>query len=449
MIRILYAGVAPFTYGELGLLLNFSQGIRKGRAQGYFLVGENHQALLRQLNLPSVNRSEKWATDPRQEIHRALAEIRPALIIVPDYLSLWYMGPHLGLDANFWRALGVPIVSFDSHGWSHLGYGMDIGGIEFDPTGLGREGVNLAGQDLAMILKLCPFHDPFRIPEDEMAMAMYRPSPVASRTGETIRRRIGCGPDDKLIFLVGLMDHRGPLSKRTFDLFADRFPSFGGLSKAVSSIGTTADIVPRLLGHYFTRLNKDVPIHVVSVSHMSSRPDPGFESQGIHYTQLPMLSEAEYDACIQTADLVVTLNEISGTLIKAVLLGVPAVALINSHGTELDGSPELSFPFTASSWVRDLRREAGSFHPWRYFPVGLFHYYTPLLMDNPLCQTYLRQEIFDEDGCLRAFRQALLDSRFIRGLRERQLAYASQVGRLARSDEILDYLIKHLSLGGG
>ncbi len=416
MMRILAVCGAPFTYGELGLLFSFADELPAGQAEMVYLTGVNHHPLLRRGRRRGLFLEPGERQGNERKVARFLARYQPDLILVPDFLSLWYTGFLYGLSLAFWRSLEVPVVSFDSHGWCEAGYRMDIAGQSVDL-------IEAAVDWFAETIPVCPFQLPSAADGNRLALPLFKNGPVSVAEKTHWRSAAGCNHDQKLVFLVGLFDHRQSVCRETLPLWARAFGDGERMVQAGRGIAAMAARVQASLAELLRLLGDG--IRIVTVAHMTA--DAAAQWQDLPVASLPPLDEARYDALLGSADLVLSLNGISGSLVKAARAGVPALAL----GQGLPAAKLRAF-FPAAG-DEELYR-------WRYFPVGMHDYYTPLLAADPLGGSCLYGEIFETRQSAETLRGLLYDS-LVRGrLGERQAALSRQMDQLSSPRVVLDIL---------
>ena len=430
----LYVGVAPFTHGEVALLMNFADQVER---QSAFVVAPSHRDIVgdRGHRVLDLHPGHRAGDENAARIRGLLAEMRVSAIVVPDLLSLWYAEPIFGIELDSWFDLGVPVVALDSHGWSDLSSFMDIAGVDFSPAAFEPEDVARYVAKMHATVRVCPFQRPAHGTHE---IAMYRKVGVGYDR-DAIRLRYGCRPYESLVVLFGRLDPKATTAANRPVLEALMASSVGQrLLPSMMSVGKMMTTCSPSLERLYSVMMEEVfveverPMVVVTPAHTTASVTSSEDRQGsVRRITIPLTNEADFDYLVAAADLVVSPNEISNAMMKAVLAGTPTIALRNS----LDTIDEIDFDRLTTK-AKKLAGELGALFPWRYFPVGLFRYYTPLVDDNEADNLVRRVEFFDPIDFIAAIRERLDGSRVVQEIQNAQQVYASRIDALPTASEV-------------
>jgi len=124
---------------------------------------------------------------------------------------------------------------------------------------------------------------------------------------------------------------------------------------------------------------------------------------------------AELDRLLDASRLLLTLNQASTVMTRALGRGVPAACVINSH----DGDGAVPLP------------------PFRLWPLGLHRFMTGALAGNPYADVVPALELLDEETLVATVAELADDGPRRRALLERGRTYLSEVAALPRAAEVV------------
>jgi hypothetical protein len=124
---------------------------------------------------------------------------------------------------------------------------------------------------------------------------------------------------------------------------------------------------------------------------------------------LSSLQPDEYDALLCSADLVMTENNFSAALGKAICAGIPALAWRNTYD-ELELTNSLHGELCAPI-ARMLGASPGSVWPWVAYPIWppAIESRLDVFRDNRILECIVRAELFGGEPSANAFRNTLAD----------------------------------------
>jgi len=334
------------------------------------------------------------------------AELNPTTIVLADYFA----------NANFFYRMGVvpdllfsgdaSILAIDPWHLEHTGYQVD--------TTMGRTSEVGPENDQdrswyrrhfeSVVQKLKPV--PMVSPAVSKECFCTLPESIAPQVtaGREWRNRLGLsGKHKAILFCTNGWQH----------------------PQEQSPLKRIGDGLPRLLAEHVRRLGSSV--HLVHVGPQAYPLDQQLERR---YHWLPSLPPAEFDALVNSVDLMVSANISAVTIAKAMTLGVPVVVLQNSFSGSTSVEVAQLLAERPSTWMKmwlDQVVPLGSFALW---PIGFHRFLAPLLKDNPYLSALRAIEIIDEQMMHKEL-AALLYNRTQREEQlHRQAGYLTQIRAL-------------------
>jgi hypothetical protein len=361
----------------------------------------------------------------RRQWDRALAELRPAVVLFADYPLMFFPNGCAPLARETgWveslEAVDATLVTMD-----HFGFGQREHGFFLGPPHLGSHLYHrtppLPGRMHVMLP--CPMHEPGAVPGRLGVPFRYWDLPLSLPDGARGAARREYAPDGgKLVF------HSVP----------------GWALNGAAQLGLPFyEYLPELLDVYLGGL--DAPVTVVSVNDGALLPVRSNAS--VRVTNLGPLPRREYEALLFGADLVITENKTSISMGKAVCALQPCAALTNRRRL-------MEIVARVSGRVRELvlameRARLGSVYPYAAFPsmtpqdldeIGLYR-------GNRLTEAFLEVEVFGGDATRETLRGLLFEPAERAALADRQRDYIEAVQALPNSVQVLAELI-HLDRTG-
>jgi hypothetical protein len=297
----------------------------------------------------------------------------PDLIVLCDFLTFAFSQTRFGITYDMLRELGRPLLSLDSYEWESGDFRIDFfnGAVRQMPDTL---------RDLDGVLRPCPMNKPAP-PEGRMICYSFlhqvRP-PAGER--QSVREELGI-PADAVLFLTAEARWQKMRPK-----------SYGG---------PFAEIVDRLVEDCIRRLDREV--HWIQ---LGPKQGQGKARHGkVVQHKAASLPEQQFDRLVAAADLLISTNVASTTLIKCIRCGTNALLL---HSSVLARGPaDLDrCPFRLAESTRTLLADAYPIHPFLMYPMGWYRFLQPVLRDNPYLGTFYQAEILDQEAVVRILEKA-------------------------------------------
>jgi hypothetical protein len=357
----------------------------------------------------------------RRQWDRALAELRPDVVLFADYPLMFFPSGCAPLAGEpGWveslDAVDATLVTMD-----HFGFAQGERGFFLGPPHLGFHAryhtPRLPGRMHVMLP--CPMHEPGAVAGRVGHPFRYWDVPLSLPEGEREAVRRTYVPEDhgRLVF------HSVPnwAVRGAYDL---GLPFYWYL--------------PDLFEQYFGGL--DTPVTIVSVNDgtlLRAAPDAS-----VRITNLGPISHTEFERLLFGADLVITENKLSISMGKAVCALQPCAALTNSLRL-------IELVDRVDAPVRDVilameRAKLGSVYRYAAFPsvtpedieeIGLYH-------GNSLATAFRELEVFGGRTTRETLGRLLSDPAERGALRDRQRGYVEAVGALPDSATVLDGLLR-------
>jgi len=356
------------------------------------------------------------------ENHRRWEELldifHPDVIVFADYPLLFFNQDEPWLATEGWvkhlDELDIPLVTFD-----HLGYAQKPFNLFFGPPHLSfhSEAMHPIPERMHILLP-CPANEPGDVPG-------RRGTPFKTGgTGlnlpgnkrEEIRRNLLSDPEELLIF------HSVP----TWALrFTRKFqlPYYDYLSS--------------LLEYYLTGL--PCPVTVVSVNDGSLLTP--VKNKNLHILNMAPMSPAQFEGLLLASDLVLTENQVSNSLGKAICGRIPAAVLRNSFRL-IELLNQVDSPLRNLLLAMEAKR-VGAIFPFEVFPIWGIQEVEQLMLfsNNSLFDGMAYLEVFGGETTRRALQHLLLDPIERGALVAKQQAYINRLRDLPEANEVLAALI--------
>ncbi len=191
----------------------------------------------------------------------------------------------------------------------------------------------------------------------------------------------------------------------------------------------------RIILYYLNCLEQDIDVCILG--------ECDFEFLQFHnliiHKQFKEWGVKQIDELFQVADLVITLNQFSNSLVRAVLYGVPCLGLVNSYEIN-DGSEQLQKKQSCfSSYVKkiiQLNVIQNTIKPFRIYPESNIEIIDVFFQSNKLyASQFVTEEIFNEDNVINVLK--ILINKQCESLIQKQLQFREAAMHLETIDKII------------
>jgi hypothetical protein len=190
---------------------------------------------------------------------------------------------------------------------------------------------------------------------------------------------------------------------------------------------------PVLLSDYLSKLHEDV-----RVIHIGPEPYRITERLRNKYFWMPPVDAKRFQTIVSTTDLFLTLNLVGTTLSTAIAAKLPMVVVSNSHRIVSMDEALAKIPPNPSQGLMNWLHAALPIYPFLAWPIGYQRLVSPLLENNPFCNTYRSVEMFEEDDFMRACSELLFDQTKREAMKKAQQDYEELVRTLPRGADLIN-----------
>jgi Family of unknown function (DUF6365) len=412
-VRLLHIALSTAAVGETYIGLALAGQLAEAGVQSHFVTATNGAALVGQHGYPGTVLDRVTGADARAVLDRVVAEVRPDAAVLVDYITyVRAMRRRLHLDPWMVEDYGLPVLPVDLAELAATDLEMDLcgwaGGLAVDPRIL----------DLPAHLRPVPTAHPEAGDDRAFPYRLLPPEPpVAAAERAAVRADLGLGPGDRLIM--------APMA-------AWQTPGgAGGMNSPL--IGRLTERVPELLVHYLRRLPPTAHVLVVGYAPPAFA---GLPAERLHV--LPPVPAERYRTLLGSADLVLLLSMIGVTGVRAVLMDVPVLVVQNRFPVPDEDAVDAveaalgRLSPVVASWLR----ETVPVEPFRMWPKGLYHFFTPMLRDNGYLTALAVAELLDEDAVVSGLTDLLYDRESRDRLAGARARYLAELAALPPTAEV-------------
>jgi hypothetical protein len=396
----LFLALSTKGFGETLLGLQIARALADRGDDAAFLIHESSATILKSTPFEFMTLSEHAGPLLPTFVSAMVDEHAPASIVLADFFTTDLWLDHHGLTRDFLKPLGVPLVAIDT--WC-----IEKTGTEIDIYWQKARKFEDWTHELDLVIQPVPL-----VPH-HAGRQVYSclPSPCDTGAGvrECLRARLGLSPDDKIVLFCTAAWQQTKYSCEE----AQRL----------------AATVPLLLTRYFSRLADDV--HLLHVGPQR------YETVLDRYHWMSQVEPAEFTKVVGGADLLLTANISSTTIAKAIVSGVPVLAVINSFQCatpdDLDRLPFALDDEDARPWLLE------NVPLYRYYmwPVGYYSFLQPLLSGSKYLQAVPTVELLDRQSVIAGIEALVQPSIWRTEALQRQAAYVAEVRGLPNPADLV------------
>lgn len=328
---------------------------------------------------------------------RAVEALRPASLVLSDYVMGFGSLYRRGLPADFLSRFGLPVLAIDT--WHAAESGCTLDGTPGSP-------LEIAPAFAHYPLRLVPV--PFVRPGVPGGVnVLPPPSPALARAERArIRGELGLAPEARALLIC----------TSAWQIATHGIPA---VDRCVHGVSRWLEIL-------LSRLDPRV-----QVLHLGPRPFPMTGRLGDRLRRADPLPGGLFRGLVGAVDAVLSLNLSATTNLTALEAGTPVIALEHSGPTSPEAVPGfLGYPPSA-----ELRAWAEAWLPsfrFRMWPLSFFNTLGALLQDNPYAAALQRVELLDERRFAATVEATLFQDRGREALAARATDYLAQVRQTPR-----------------
>jgi hypothetical protein len=388
--------------GEAGLGLRLATELREAGDEVFFLTHDSNKKLFEGAFRHETVSS---AASPLLQLYiqSCSSGFKPSSIILADYYITTLFFVLTGLEPEILTSLGIPIFAIDT--WDSSKTPAEIDVLINDSRHL----TLWPGK----VRSICPV--PFLAPQE--TSAAYGSLPNSINVPRKVRRHIR--------HTLGMNDNSRAVMFCTAEWQHPNYESQGDVARRF------AGSVPELVAEYISRLGSDVHlIHVGPKAYKLTQLED-------RYHWLPPLPPVEFDPLVASMDLLVSANISATTISKAMVFGVPTLALRNSISAASRAEAEAAMRKPATPTMGAWLEKATPIFPFWMWPLGYFQFLEPVLRKNPYISAVEVAELLDEEAVENSMTTLLYNKEKRDSHKHRQAAYVNAVRMLPTGPQLI------------
>lgn len=364
-MRFLFIVTSYWAFGELQIATDFASKLIPLGHKVLFLIPPSHVEKLKSLNMSYKTLFPKAPNLNRLLLHDIEDAYRATCVVLSDFLNYAFCETHYGLTEDDLSIFSGRVGAFDLYNFSLAGKKIDTYGFS------AKEIAGLSIDKYSFLLQPSPVNQP--VQTDSSQCYRYRMfDDLPARTKEEYkhaRARLGMKPSDKIVVMTGAV-------------WQSSFKPYEQVKEIVSKVDE--EIIQMI-----QQLPQNYKIYWIGYRH---KEFPEELTQIKHVTCLP---PTQFELLVDSADIFVSTNYISTSMIRAALRGIPVVLMGNSF---------LKRPgeFRSLMHHRELEKlkDMNILYPFRMFPVGWYSFLEPAVRGNSFYKLTRCVEVFDDTQVL-------------------------------------------------
>ncbi len=396
----LFIALSTKGYGETALGIRVATELQERGDKCFFLAHQSAIPLLQSTTFPHMKTSDHAIGFLNLTLHTLIRKMKPDSIVLSDYFTTALAFEKAAIDPTFLKQLDISVGAIDTWDMEKSGSVIDVFGNEQ------RE-----FQDWSDVLDYRLIPVPIARPDSGGPYYQCLPDPIqiTKKVKRHIHRDLAIPPNGKVVlFCSGEWQHASFTSEHGNRL---------------------TRLLPKLVGQFLDKLGEDVfLVHVGPSSFANVMND--------RYRWLPSLAPDQFDMLVASADVLLVANASSTTIAKALVTGIPAVVLMNSHAVTSVAdihSQNGAVSKELEAWIS----EAAPIYPFYMWPIGYYRFLKSLLDGNYFCDVVPMLEITNEHEVLRTLQSLLFEAGSRRDHIARQMQYVEQLRLLPKAASLI------------
>ena len=369
-MRLLFIVTSFWAYGELQIAMDFATGMKNAGNAVQFLIPPSHTK-----KVESKGFSYQVLIPNAGKLNRILFQdieltYQPTHIVLSDFLNYAFCERHYGVTEKDITLYSGLIGTFDLYDFALAGKQVDTYGFR------AKEMAKLNIDSYDFLLQPCPVNQTDS--KKNANIFRYRMfqdiCPRTEEEKEKARTFFKIAEEEKIILMTGAVWQS----------------SFRPYAKVKQIVETVDNAVLKLI----EGLPKTYKIYWIG-----PRCSP-FSNKDNRIKQIDSLPAEQFEMLADAADVFLSMNYISTSMVRAALHGIPVVLLGNSF-VKRDGK----------QWSLENRKNnsivAGmeEVYPFRMFPVGWYSFLKPTVQKNSFYQLTKCTEIFETTNVIETVKQ--------------------------------------------
>jgi hypothetical protein len=398
----LFLALDAAAWGRVVLAVDIARELRQQGDEVSFIAGPTTAPVVKASKFAVEEMADHLGPLAQMFVEAALEEDgAPDSIVLCDFHSCSQYFAARGMDLDFLLRYDVPVIAMDIWNCYESMTEMDLIGGLSGPR---------AGHIERFTGRLVPA--PINRPTSADAYcALPRQTPVTTATQREVRQGLGLAAGDRaVLFCTGAWQHEMKNADRR----------------------RLAEAVPSLLWAWLSEI--DHSIRLIHIGPVPLKLDCAPE----RYIRRDSVTPKDFNQLLGSVDLFLSANISATTIGRALVSGLPVVAVRNSSEARTAAQAEAEAPGGLSRRLSAWLQAASPLYPFSVWPLGYTQFLKPLLHENPYCEAIEVVELLDEASFLRKCGNLLFDETARAGAKDRQAAYVTQVRQLPRAAELID-----------
>ena len=374
-MKFLFIVTSYWAYGELQIATDFAVKLLALEHKVMFLIPPSHVEKVRMNNLTYRTLIPNAVALNRILLHDIEDTFKPSYVVLSDFLNYVFCEKHYGLKEDDLSVFSGRIGAFDLYNFSLAGKKIDTYGFR------SKEISKLNIDKYDFLLQPCPVN---QLTQD-IAPNCFRYrifDGIPARTEDeykNARTKLGIKSSEKLIVMTGAV-------------WQSSFKPYAQVKEMVSEVDDViTQMIQRLPQNYkivwVGPRNKEFQEGITQIHHIKS------------------LQPYQFEMLVDSADVFVSTNYISTSMIRAALRGIP-VALLGNSFLKRPGE----FRSLKGHKKLDRLENISFIYPFRMFPVGWYSFLEPAVRENSFYKLTRCIEVFDDNEILEAVKSAASQS---------------------------------------
>lgn len=360
MRTICFIVTSYWAYGELTIALEFARRLSLGKYKPLFLIPPSHEEILKQDRIDYLTLVPKSRKLNLILLHEIKNRYDPAAVVLADFFNYHFCERHYGLTVNDLEIFRGKLGTFDIYEFQTTGGRVDTYGF----LAANMRGLTLEAYDF--LLQPCPVNHFKKKNNKEFRYSLLET--VSERTEEkkqATRNRLGIGKDEKIILTTSA------IWQKRYRLYEEIVPFIEACHRTMETV--------------FEGLPGNV--RVISVGSQVLFTDRRKDN----FTHYDKLLPDRFRSIVEAADLYISNNYISTSMVKIVLSGVPTLLVQNSI---LKRKGTVTWFKYKNRKLPGILENCPVVYPFRMFPPGWYRFLKHIVTGNPFYSLMEHSELF-------------------------------------------------------
>jgi hypothetical protein len=370
--NVVFIVTSFWAYGELCIAIDFAHRLKNAGINPIFIIPPSHEGMVRQNHFYYQLLIPKAAKLNRIILKEVEILYQPKAIFLADFLNYSFCEQHYGLTMDDLSIFSGKIGAFDLYDFETAHGCVDTYG--FQAKNMKRLSVN----DYDILLQPCPVNH-ISSPKSPNVFRYGLFGNITERVEEDIEKnrfKIGLKRDERMILMTSA------IWQHTYRSYHEVEPFIKACYRALEKI--------------ISGLPCNYKIFLVGASSI-------FKNCGDQrFIQINQMPPEQFYQLMMAADVFVSNNYISTSMLKIVLSGIPTLLLKNSF---LKRNGVQRWVNGAKLKPPKLLADCSLAYPFRMYPVGWYKFLEHIVRENPFYSLLLQAELFETQGVIQKIRR--------------------------------------------